>query len=611
MSEAVEILIKADDQASQQVKTAAVNLDASMKRVAQIFSSLETPADKLTSQLEELAKAQTDGLITAEQYAAGHAKISSKLKQFADAAAESENKLTDAQMRAAQVLAALQTPAERYSQQVEELNALHKQGALNADQLAQAQDRLRQRFESTEKAAQTAGEKTKVASVALQSVANLSGQGGLASLAGQIGEVAEKSELLTGSLKGGGAGALVLKAGLVALVAGVGAKIGTVLGNWIFQTEKFERAMKRATDASAAFDTQIKALQSSIKSNRMEDIELIRDPEQKQAAYKQLFDEITRDLQIASQQVQKSERDVEAWASAWQITGNRKAYAKMAEEQLAIDKERLATLRAELAETAKLTGEREKVNAQIREENAAKDKSQDYIQSLRDEIELLKATKEEQIEIEAIRNTVPSNEDEAIRLLKERDAILAKREAEEQLAQAQKDVAEAEKARRDAEEAAAQKAREDAEQERRSIEQLIASEEDRLELQKIELQQGKEAAKAKSLMNEGVDAATAKRIAKEEADIEKLRESLSKKDEPKAKEAKTGGPSPTLTASESRLLSRGPVDRQGEWLEDAARSLRKILDASQSTAEASLVASEKLGMIDENTSNTMQMVRIA
>lgn len=611
MSEAVEILIKADDQASQQVKTAAVNLDASMKRVAQIFSSLESPADKLTTQLEELAKAQADGIITAEQFAAGQAKITGKLKQYADAAAESENKLSESQVRAAQVLTSLETPAERYSKQLIELNILHQQGALNADQLAQAQDRLRQKFEGTGNAVESTGAKTKLATVALQSVANLSGQGGLASLAGQIGEVAEKSELLTGSLKGGGAGALVMKAGLVALVAGVGAKIGTVLGNWIFQTEKFERSMKRATDASAAFDAQIKGLQSSLKSDRMEDIELIRDPEEKQAAYKKLFDDITRDLETTSQQVAKSERDVEAWAEAWQVTGNRKAYAKMAEEQLAIDKERLATLRAELAETAKLTGEREKLNAQIREENAAKDKSEAFIQSLRDELELLKATKEEQIEIEAIRNTVPANEDEAIRLLRERDAILAKREAEEQLAQAQLDAAEAEKARADKAEEAAQKAREDAEQDRRNIEQIIAAEEDRLELQRIELEQGKEAAKAKALMNEGVDKATAEKIAKEEAAIEKLREAANKKDDPKAKQARTAGPAPTLTASESRLLSRGPVDRQGEWLEDAARSLRKILDASQSTAEASLVASEKLGMIDENTSNTMQMVRVA
>lgn len=611
MSEAVEILIKADDQASQQVKTAAVNLDASMKRVAQIFSSLESPADKLNAQLQELAQAQADELITAEQFAAGQAKITEKLKQYSDATSKAANQVSEAQTRAAQVLSSLETPAERYSKQLIELNILHRQGALNADELAQAQDRLRQKFEGTGGAVETAGAKTKLATVALQSVANLSGQGGLASLAGQIGEVAEKSELLTGSLKGGGAGALVMKAGLVALVAGVGAKIGTALGHWIFQTDKFERAMKRAADASAEFDTQIKSLQASLKSDRMEDIELIRDPEEKQAAYKKLFADITRDLETTSQQVAKSEREVEAWAEAWQITGDRKAYAKMAEEQLAIDKQRLATLRAELAETGKLVGEREKLNAQKREENAAKDKSESYIQSLRDELEILKATKDEQIEIEAIRNTVPANEDEAIRLLKERDAILAKIEAEEKLAQTQKDAAEAEKARRDAEEAAAQKEREAAEQDRRNIEELIGAEEDRLELQRIELEQGKEAAKAKALMNEGVDPATARRLAKEEAEIERLREAANDKEKESKKENKTAGPTQTLTATEGRLLTRGRAADAVDIWQNMADSLRQIRAAANSTEQATNASKENLAVIKQNTSNTVQMEAVA
>jgi hypothetical protein len=372
--------------------------------------------------------------------------------------------------------------------------------------------------------------------------------------------------------------------------------------------------MKRATEASAEFDSQIRSLQSSLKSERMEDIELIRDPEQKQAAYKDLFSQITRDLQITSQQVAKSEREVEAWAEAWQVTGNRKAYAKMAEEQLAIDRERLATLRDELAETAKLIGEREKKNALLREENSAQDKSESFIQSLRDELELLKATKEEQIEIEAIRNTVPANEDEAIRLLKERDAILAKREAEEQLAQAQKDAAEAEKAREDEREAAAQKEREAAEQDRRNIEELIGAEEDRLELQRIELEQGKEAAKAKALMNEGVDAATARRLAKEEAEIEKLREAANEKEKAKEKELKgkkTPGALATLTATEGRLLSRGRATDPVDIWQNMAASLRNIVASASSTEQATNASKENLAIIKENTSNTMQMEAIA
>jgi len=195
--------------------------------------------------------------------------------------------------------------------------------------------------------------------------------------------------------------------------------------------------------------------------------------------------------------------------------------------------------------------------------------------------------------------------------LKERDAILAKREAEEQLAQAKLDAAEAEKAREAEREAAAQKAREDAEQDRRNIEQLIGAEEDRLELQRIELEQGKEAAKVKALMNEGVDAATARRLAKEEAEIEKLREAAKEKEKPKPKEEKTSGPLATLTATEGRLLSRGKETNPVDIWQDMAASLRRITASASSTEQATNVSKENLAVIKENTANTMRLEAIA
>jgi hypothetical protein len=44
---------------------------------------------------------------------------------------------------------------------------------------------------------------------------------------------------------------------------------------------------------------------------------------------------------------------------------------------------------------------------------------------------------------------------------------------------------------------------------------------------------------------------------------------------------------------ESRLLTRGPVDTQSHWMEDAAKSLRQIMVTSTRTATAAEIQAKK------------------
>jgi hypothetical protein len=72
-----------------------------------------------------------------------------------------------------------------------------------------------------------------------------------------------------------------------------------------------------------------------------------------------------------------------------------------------------------------------------------------------------------------------------------------------------------------------------------------------------------------------------------------------------------GGGVQQLNAAESRLLTRGPADRGNELLERAVAALQKIMASSSATATATNSSDTKLGFIDENTSNTVQMVPVA
>jgi hypothetical protein len=574
MSEAVEILIKADDQASAKLETVGANASKSGQQAERLMLSMETSSEKYKRQLAELAQYQADGAITAEQFANAEEALLSKLADL-------------------------------------ETNSTNASASLKG--LSESQDAAAVSAEKTAEAFKSGGKDVKAASDMFATLAKITGSSELAGLASTVGTVTDKVGQFSEVSKSGAVGAAAFKLGLMGLAASAGFAVGKVLGDIIWQTEKFERAMASAKETAAELDAQLKKNASTLAANVREDIELIRDPEEKRAAYAKLLGDLSRDIQTASDVAGKSARDAEEWADAWQITGNRKQYAIDAQEQAAADKERLAGLKDQRDELMQIVGARAQENAAIRASNEAKDKSESYLETLRQEVEYMKATREEQIKIDALRNTTDEDRGEAERLLKERDAIKAKQDAEREAAAEQKKLQEdairaTEKAAEDAERAR-QKAQEDREKEAEQIaenarrevqrvEDIIAAERERLELQKIEKEQGKEAATAKQFMNQGVDEATAKQFAAEQAAFDKAKQdeadaAAKLKGEKTADKKTDGGPAPALAAMESRMLTRGPVDTQSHWMEDAAKSLRQIMVTSTRTATAAEIQAKK------------------
>jgi hypothetical protein len=520
MSEAVEILIKADDKASTEFGDVATSMEKSMKRVKQIITGLETPAEK-------------------------------------------------------------------YAQQIEELNRLHEQGALNAEQFAMAQEKIQQKLQGSGNAIKEVGGKAKSTTEFLGVLASLSGNSQLAGLASQLAGATEKVGQFSEVAKAGKGGALAFKLGLAGLVATIGATVGKAIGDVIFETKKWTKELEKAKEASAELDDQIKKSAATMFANSTEDIELIRDPEEKKAAYKTLLETLNKDVQAVSGNVKTSQAAVDEWADSWQITGDQKEFAKMADDQLKNDKERLAALKEQRDAVAKMVSVRTQENEAIAKANEAKDKSENYIESLRLEIEYLSATKDEQLKLDAARNATVEDQGEAERLLRERDAIIAKVEAEKELEDARKKAIEEQQK-------AAEKAQEDAAKEVQKVEELIKSEQERLALKKLEIEQGKEAAKAQALINQGVDEATAKQLAAAEAELEQGKETGKKE-------------TPTLQASESRLLTRGQSESPVEKTNQLMASMNDLMKATQGMTQEQLA---EMRRIAENTSKSVNLVGV-
>jgi len=145
--------------------------------------------------------------------------------------------------------------------------------------------------------------------------------------------------------------------------------------------------------------------------------------------------------------------------------------------------------------------------------------------------------------------------------------------------------------------------RQERERELKAVEDLKQSERERLEIQRIELTQGKEAAKVKELMNKGVDAATAKAFAAEQAALDKLKADKDKKPEQQKEMQK-------LTASESRLLTRGTATSLPEIMQQILGELKETRRQDK-TVKIDPQQMKIWDDVRQNTSNTMQMEAIA
>ncbi|HUS38550.1 MAG TPA: hypothetical protein VMX74_03830 [Pirellulales bacterium] len=429
--------------------------------------------------------------------------------------------------------------------------------------LIKADDQASQKFAAVAANANKAGQKTNAAFQSTARTAKTTTElvgalatfigdealDGVSQLAGMLAQATERASAFSDVANKGAAGALAFKLGLVGLAAAAGATVGKAIGDLIWQTARFERGLKNAHDAAKEFDSQLKKLQSTMFVNQREDIELIRDPEAKRAAYKQLLGDLNRDIQTTSDVVNKGKREVEEWAAAWKITGNRKAFEQDAIQQLAIDKERLATLKDQRDEIIRTAGARAEANERIRATNAAADEQER--QAMRDKADAL-------------------------------------RDEEETRKRITEDAAKA-----------AAKTLDDAKNERQRVDDLIASEEDRLELQRIELELGKEAAKVQSLINEGVDKETAKRLAAEDAAIEAIKEQRKDDGKPE-KDRKVSD----LQASQSRLLTRGSGSQMMDQTNKLLEGVQQVQQMLAKNAEQQLDQQKRIA---NNTAGTLTL----
>jgi hypothetical protein len=530
--------------------------NADLQKASSIVNAAKTTTEKYNEELVELARLHKSGALTADQFAKLEGSLKTKINETSEAFRQQQS---DAQ-KAAAVINALKSPLERQNEELEELVRLQKAGHLSSEQFTAAQSRLGGKLQSTGGSIKDVGGKAKVATELFGTLANVAGGSELSGFAGQLAGLTDKVGQFSEVAKAGGAGATIFKAGLIAATAYVSFNVGKYIGDWWFETEKLKKEMEAVGKKTEESMELFRKFQAQAKEDRKFDIDIIKNPEAKKQAIKDLTKTLEQEL-ARQETALKNQRKVaqeSADAQSWNYIGNdiTENRAKQDEEEIKRIEERTKALGEEITELRRATNAEQERRDAIIAKIAAEEQWQSLVDAERQKNidERIKEAEEENRQYqEQVKLAGEQLAAERLNTIDERTAE-AKAAHEEYMAEV-KALEDSRKAAVDARIEEAKAANDEHEAEKEKIEEIIKGEKERIELRKIALEQGEAASKQKQLEMQGVDSSTAANLVAQD-------EALSQREKEK-ENAKKMGEATTNTASESRLLTRGPSQDNG------------------------------------------------
>jgi hypothetical protein len=428
-------------------------------------------------------------------------------------------------------------------------------------------------IEQSVKGVKETGQKAKASVEFFGVLAGQLGGSQLQSAAGGVAAITEKMGQFSEMMKVGGAGAMAFQAGLTLLVTTMSFKLGQSIGEMIFGVRDSEKAFSEAKAEADAYAAALVAAGNQKFSEQLEDIQLIRDPEAKQQAAVDLFRSIEKGINNSIEsmnfyQAQVDEMDASMIPDPF---GDQTEIRNQLQQQANAQADIHASLQEQLQTVSKQFGARAQLVQAIKAQQAAEDAAAaKAAQGFNAGMATLKQLGFQYDELTKGRDAARAAQlrdqgigDASIKAILMMDGMIAK---EKEL------------------QATKEKARQTEENRLTQVENLAKSELQRLEEQKVALEQGQQAAHAFRLTQQGMDKESAEAIAAAQAAMDASTKAGDKKVQPAA----------ALQATESRLMIRGPKED----------SQKKIEQNTQVTAEQSKLLNTAIGKLKDAVEKT-------
>lgn len=414
------------------------------------------------------------------------------------------------------------------------------------------------------------GGKAKASTEFIGQLAGQLGGSEISAFAGQLGGLTEKISQFSEVSKLGGAGAMAFKAGLVGVVGALSFNVGKSIGDWWFETDRWNKELEKAIENSDRLTKKMIDLRSVQLRDDLTAIGFLDSPEDQIEAIKELIaaeqkrsgdKQAAIDREIAAQKKLAAEFNATNALRDVGINIGETSSEKMSKANIeTLEKEKAAIQENIDMMNRRITKEEE--FRKLAEEKAKAASDQAVLRNLEQELALLQANEEEARKLKAEYAGLKGVAAErAVELMKQADA-------ERQVQEERKRIE------------AEQKSNEE-----KMIQGLLKRIEledslnQAIELRKIALEKGEEAARAAYLQNQGLIEETAKRIAAEEAAVGRLEQ------EKKTKEQNRQSVAPNIQATEMRLLRFGGGNEQRQIAQATQASQKHLEFIAKLTAE--------------------------
>ena len=403
------------------------------------------------------------------------------------------------------------------------------------------------------------------------------GGSALGAYASELAGMTEKVSQFAEVSKTGAAGAMAFKVGLAGLVGTVALGVGKAIGDVAFETDKWTQKLADANKAATDLNAKIQANKIKQFANDLADIKLIPDAEERGEALQEMLRKAGNEAATMRQKLEGAQAKSEEWQAAWFKFGNRAAYAEQAAAEVEAQKEALEVARQNLESIREETSERAKLKEEAEQKLEILKAEEALQKSIADKN---KARAESAINLEVA--TIQKLEERRVAL--EQGATAARAYALEQQGLTQEVAARlaAEEAALDASQkateaktAADEKAKDDAKQ----LAQIQQDELSRLELKRVELLKGADAAKVLAMQQRGLSKEFAERLVAEENALDRVQK---ERDQRKELAKQLAGVQLGVTATQSRLQTRGPgqngMERLAKLAQKQVEFLQKIFE---------------------------------
>ena len=196
----------------------------------------------------------------------------------------------------------------------------------------------------------------------------------LQAYSGEFGNISGQMKELGDAGEKGGAGMMIAKAGIAAAVAAASFNIGKMIGEWVFETERWKQALKDALDEVNKGEQQVREKLDKQFQLRLQIAQAAGNDDQKANELKTLQEQIQRDIQFQQDFVRMREQELAA-AEAGNYFGMSQGDVDKAKADLENERKKLELLKEQNQEVQDIrnpSAEQQMLDARLKSNEEAK-----------------------------------------------------------------------------------------------------------------------------------------------------------------------------------------------------------------------------------------------